>query len=92
MAGMKQQRCVALDADVADSQERRAGGLATTHNAKQFAAGIRLIDDRLQLIQPATPAPGFRGSCRGRRRRQHASQRDQSNHVFHEDILLSDVI
>ena len=38
MAGMKQQRRVALDADVADSQESRAGGLAMAHNTKQFAA------------------------------------------------------
>jgi hypothetical protein len=65
MAGVKQQRRVAVDADVADAQEQRAGGLAVALDPEQLARLIVLADDGIEARK--LPAHAVAGGGPGHR-------------------------
>ena len=56
VAGMKQQPCVALDANIADAQEQRASRLAMTFDPEQLARLIVLTNDRIETREKSAHA------------------------------------
>ncbi len=73
MAGVKQQLCAAVDADVPDTQEQRAGRLAMAFDAKQFARRVVLSDHWIESRELAAHAIAGIGAShrRGPRQKRH---------------------
>ena len=80
VAGVKQQRCVALDADIAQAQKQRAVRLAVALDAKQFAAGVGALDLRLEILVPAALAVPFGRGGKGRGGNQDEYKNGESAH------------
>src|ERR1700760_3525882 len=69
VSGMKQQRGAAADADIADRQEQRAGGLAVTVDPEQLAGLIVLADHWIEApgVSAHLEAADIAGLRRARR-------------------------
>ena len=79
MRGMKQQRGVAVDADIPDAEKKCAGRLAVAFDAKQFAGLIVLADDRIEAgVSSAHLKAGVVARYRRRGKQQQQSSDDAS--------------